>query len=151
MSKTYYCTKCEQRHVKTGAIGKKHAEFKGEAPKVEPPAEPLTPDTGLMSATGANEDVITPPRPRQGCGTCNDTGIVIVGTSLRGDGREYQNTTYCKCGQETHDERIGLTPRRTGPDQPISDEDRAEANYRRSHGGTHDEYLALGTDGSGSQ
>ncbi len=135
MSKTYYCTKCSQRHIKTGDIGKKHGEFGGEAP-VKPPAPTETPTPDVVEA---------PPTPRQGCAMCNDTGVVLVGSHPVADGTERQYRTYCKCGQETYDERIGLTPRRPGlrPAGPISDEDRAEADYRRSYGLTHDEYLTV--------
>ncbi len=144
MRKTYYCTKCSQRHIKTGDIGKKHGEFGGEAP-VKPPAPTETPTPDVVEA---------PPTPRQGCAMCNDTGVVLVGSHPVADGTERQYRTYCKCGQETYDERIGLTPRRPGlrPAGPISDEDRAEADYRRSNGGTHDDYVAtLEPDGSGSE
>ena len=133
MSKTYYCTKCSQRHIKTGDIGKKHQEFGGEAPvKTSAPTE--TPDV-----------VEAPPTPRQGCSVCNDTGLVSAGGFTGTDDIKHRYHAHCKCGQETNDERIGLTPRRPGlrPAEPISDEDRAEADYRRSYGLTHDEYLTV--------
>ncbi len=134
MSKTYYCNKCKQRHISSKGIGKAHLEHAGEAPKVTPPPSAPTETPDVAEA---------PPRPRQGCERCNDTGVVLVGSHPVADGTERQYHTYCKCGQETHDERIGLTPRRPGlKPSPISDEDRAEADYRRGHGGSHEEYIA---------
>ncbi len=42
MSKTYYCTKCEQRHVKTGAIGKKPAWVSFDEPDLDVVDEGVT-------------------------------------------------------------------------------------------------------------
>lgn len=128
MSKLYYCTKCKQKHITRKAVGQSHLKFAGEAPvEVIPPPSGTNPTYVLPAVEGA-ENIVT-------CETCEDTGFVPLGVNAR---------AFCKCGQETHDERIGLMPRRPdlGPAKPISDEDRAEAVYRRSHGGTHDEYLA---------
>ncbi len=161
MNKTYYCSKCEQRHIKSKGIGEKHREFETEAPAKPAEKCSICHDTGVIP-TGdggletfcecgqetnlkrigvvgprnpdeAQPPITEPPRDER-CAICNDTGMVELGVNAR---------AFCKCGQETHDETIGLIPRRPdlGPARPISDEDRAEADYRRSHGGPHDEYI----------
>ncbi len=169
MSKTYYCTKCEQKHITAKAVGQSHLEFKGTAPAKAPESdEEIAKRTVNLCATcafqpaecGSNpqfgtgtgndnvyacdkhhvEETPEPTAPEVTCTICNDTGMVDLGVQARG---------FCKCGQETHDERIGLMPRRSTTPRTISDEDRVEADYRRTHGGSHDEYLALGTDGGG--
>jgi len=69
-----------------------------------------------------------PPREPFTCSICKDTGFMPLGGG---------NRSFCKCGTETHEEHIGLIPRRQnmfGPPTPITQDEKDEADWRRTHG-----------------
>ncbi len=163
MSKTYYCTKCEQRHIKTKDVGQSHLEFSGEAPaKASDPGteteeerikrtvnlcescihEPAECKSDPLYGTGIGNDnvyecnghKVEPVAVQVNCTICKDTGMVDLGGQAR---------AFCKCGQESHDERIGLIPSRFKGHE-ITEDDAAEAEHRRRHGGSHDDYILAG-------